>query len=91
MLFTVDHPELIPHLKALGYGLLPVFHKEEGRYLMVVKVTKEMILTARLNNAFKVYVLGDGSDPASHLGFVTAFFDDPDEPLTIRSPQFAGD
>lgn len=56
-----------------------------------MKVSKEIILTARLNGEFKVYLLGDEAGPASHLGLVTAFFDDPDEPLTIKSPQFAGD
>lgn len=29
--------------------------------------------------------------PTSHIGLVTAFFDDHDEPLTLSSPLFAGD
>ena len=91
MLLSIDHPELLPHLKTLGYGLQPVFHRGLGRYFLVLKVTKEMILTARLNREFKVYLLGDDKGPASHLGFITAFFDDADEPLTIKSPQFADD
>ena len=57
----------------------------------MLKLNKEMILTARANREFKVYLLGDDKGPASHLGFITAFFDDPDEPLTIKSPQFADD
>ena len=32
-----------------------------------------------------------GAGPPSHLGLITAFFDDPDEPLTVKSPQFVGD
>jgi len=91
MLLSIDHPELLPHLKTLGYGLLPVFHRGEQRHFLVVKVTKEMILTARLNGEFKVYLLGDDQGPGSHLGLISAFFDDPDEPLTIKSPQFEGD
>jgi hypothetical protein len=91
MLLSIDHPELLPHLKTLSYGLQPVFHRGEERYFLVVKVTKEMILTARLNGEFKIYLLDDEAGPESHLGLITAFFDDPDEPLTIKSPQFADD
>lgn len=91
MLLSIDHPELLPHLKTLSYGLQPVFYRKENRYSLVLKVTKEMILTARVQGEFKIYLLGDGSGPDSHLGLITAFFDDLDEPLTIRSPLFAGD
>ena len=84
MLLSIEHPELLPHLKTLGYGLQPVRHRATGRYSLVVKVTKEMILTARLNGEFKVYLLGNDQGPPSHLGLITAFFDDPDEPLTIK-------
>src|ERR687896_618559 len=91
MLLSIEHPEMLPHLKTLGYGLQPVFHRGEKRYFLVVKVTKEMILTARTNGEFKIYLLGDGIGLGSHLGLIAAFFDDPDEPLTIKSPLFAGD
>ena len=91
MLLSIEHPELLPHLKELGYGLQPVFHRGRNRHFLVVKLTKEMILTARLNREFKIYLLGDDLGPASHLGLISAFFDDPDEPLTVKSPQFAGD
>jgi hypothetical protein len=91
MFLSVSHPELLPHLKALDYGLMPIFHCGESRYHLIVKTTKEMILTARVKEEFKIYLLGDEAGLAYHLGLVTAFFDDPDEPLTILSPQFAGD
>ena len=91
MLLTIEHPELLPHLDKLGYGLQPVYHAGRGRYFLVVKATKEVILTARLNREFKIYLLGDKQGPGEQLGFITAFFDDPDEPLTIKSPQFTDD
>jgi hypothetical protein len=87
----MDHPELLPHLKSLGYGLMPIFQPGCGKHFLVVKATKEIILTARLNRQFKVYLLGDDQGQTSHLGFITAFFDDADEPLVIKSPQFADD
>jgi hypothetical protein len=91
MLLSIDHPELLPHLKTLSYGLQPIFYRKENRYALVLKATKEIILTARVQGEFKVYLIGDCAGPGSHLGLITAFFDDPDSPLTITSPQFAGD
>jgi hypothetical protein len=73
MLLSIDHPELLPHLKTLSYGLQPVFFRKENRYSLVLKVTKEMILTARVQGEFKVYLLSDGTGPGSHQGFITAF------------------
>jgi len=91
MLLSAQHPEFLRHLSTLGYGLQPIFFRREGRYALVIKASKEMILTARINGGFKVYLLDDPTLFASHLGFITAFFDDHDEPLVLKSPQFAGD
>lgn len=91
MLLSIRHPELLPHLKTLDYGLMPIFHSGENRYCLIVKTVKEAIFTAKMNRGFRIYLLDDEFGPATHLGLVAAFFDDPDEPLTIQSPQFAGD
>jgi hypothetical protein len=91
MLLSIEHPSLLPHLKQLGYGLLPVAMTANERFALVIKATKEAILTARLNNEIKVYLLGDNSGRTSHIGFITAFFDDHDEPIVLKSPQFSGD
>ena len=90
-MLSIDHPSLLPHLERLGYGLLPVFMTAEDRFALVIKATKEAILTARLNNEVKIYLLGDNIDQTSHIGFITAFFDDHDEPIVLKSPQFSGD
>ncbi|HEU4556215.1 MAG TPA: hypothetical protein VFS20_00150 [Longimicrobium sp.] len=90
-MLSIQHPNLLPHLERLGYGLCPVFMPRAQRFFLVLKANKEAILTARVNNGFKIYLLGEDSSSTTHLGFVTAFFDDHDEPLVVVSPQYTGD
>jgi hypothetical protein len=85
---SLKHPEILQLLAELAYGLMPVYLPAEGRFALLVKASKEAILTASLNNGFKIYVLGDQQ---GELGLVTAFFDDPDEPIVLRSLLFHGD
>jgi acetyl esterase/lipase len=44
---------------------------------------KEAILTARLNRQIKVYLIPDVHTPGRANGFITAFFDDHDEPMVV--------
>src|SRR4051794_31124257 len=90
-MFSIDYPWIIPHLRQLSYGLQPVYMLGEKRFTLIIKAPKEATLTARLNNEFRIYLLGDEAGPESHIGFVTAFFDDHGEPIVLKSPQFAGD
>jgi hypothetical protein len=90
-MLSIDHPTVLPHLERLVYGLQPIFMTEGDCFALVIKVTKEAILTARLNNEIKIYLLDNNGGGTSHLGFITAFFDDHDEPIVIKSLQFAGD
>ena len=85
------HPSLLTSLRSFGYGLMPVFHEPVGTGSLVLKLPKEAILAARLKNEVKVYLLSDGQGQASHLGVVTAFFDDEDEPLMIATTLFSND
>ena len=70
---------------------MPVFFEPMGTGSLVLKLPKEAILAARQNNEIKVYLLSDVQGSPSHLGIVTAFFDDEDEPLMIATPLFSGD
>lgn len=90
-MLSVLHPEILYHLQDFNYGLMPIYLPEENKYILVIKATKEGILTVSTNNAFKVYLIKSTSKAASHLGLVTAFFDDHDEPLTITTPLFSND
>jgi hypothetical protein len=90
-MLSIKHPSLLSSLRHFAYGLMPVFLGPMGTGALVLKLPKEAILAARRNNEVKVYLLSDGQGPASHLGVVTAFFEDEDEPLMIATTLFSGD
>jgi hypothetical protein len=87
-MLSIDHPHLMGHLKLVRYGLLPVI-VDSGEHFLIVKATKEGILAARHQGGFKVYLLSDRFE--RHLGLVTAFFEDHDEPLILATALFDGD
>ena len=63
----------------------------DSRMILIVKAPREMAQTARLRGRFCFYwVPVHVGDVATH-GLVTAFFDDSDEPLVIRTPLFDGE
>jgi hypothetical protein len=90
-MFSIEHPSILSCLKELEYGFQPVFVKSEGVFSLLVKATKEMILTARLNQQFKIYLVPQQNASNVSLGVITAFFDDLDEPLILFTPLYADD
>ncbi|WP_258198525.1 hypothetical protein [Pseudomonas entomophila] len=54
--------------------------------MLIIKASKETILTAKVNGEFKFYLAPVQIGGKSCLAVITAFFDDPDNPLTILSP-----
>lgn len=85
---TVMHPEVLPQVRDLKIGLLPISIPGEDRQVLVIKAPKEGILAAKLYQGFKIYVSPISCPDAESIGLVSAFFDDEDEPLTIRTPLF---
>tara|TARA_R110000772_G_scaffold207017_1_gene317585 strand:+ start:4487 stop:5722 length:1236 start_codon:yes stop_codon:yes gene_type:complete len=91
MLFSIQFPQILSHLGQLAHGLQPVKLLPDGRFCLIIKVGKEAILTARLNRQVKIYIIPDLDAPDRIHGFITAFFDDHDEPMVIFTPLFADD
>jgi hypothetical protein len=90
-MFSIQHSSILSCLEELQCGLQPVFVKSEGVFSLLVKTTKEMILTARLNQQFKVYFVPQQNVSNVSIGVITAFFDDLDEPLVLFTPLYADD
>lgn len=87
-MLTVRHPEVMPLVYQFPVGLLPLpFNGERPK--LVIKVPKEAILAAKLNGGFKIYVSRVLLLQTRTIGFITAFFDDADEPLVTYSPLFS--
>src|SRR6266403_5100092 len=90
-MLSIRYPQILSHLGQLAYGLQPVHLLPEGRFSLVIKVGKEAILTARLNQQIRVYLIPDPPNASRSHGFITAFFDDHDEPMVLFTPLYEGD
>lgn len=90
-MLTILYPQFIPTIRQMPGGLLPLEVPREERPFLVVKVPKEYILAAKINASFKIYVMPVLVDGKTTCGMVTAFFDDGDEPLVLKTPLFADD
>lgn len=87
-MLTILHPEAIFLVREIPIGIIP-FHFEDDRFpTLVAKTTKEAILASKLKQEFKIYVAPINIENHKTIGFISAFFDDEDEPLTIYTPLF---
>lgn len=87
-MLTILHPEAIPLVHELQMGLFPLRFDDDDRPKLVIKASKEAILTAKLNQGFKIYAVPVFIQNKPTLGLVTAFFDDGDEPIIVFTPMF---
>ncbi|WP_298610556.1 hypothetical protein [uncultured Thiothrix sp.] len=85
------YPSLLPAIKEMPIGILPIILVEKEHPILVVKAPKEYILTAKVNASFKIYLVPVTINNQKTVGLITAFFDDEDEPLVIKTPLFADD
>ena len=60
----------------------------DSRIILIVKAPSEMAQTARLRGGFCFYWVPVHVGDVATYGLATAFFDDSDEPLVIRTPLF---
>lgn len=87
-MLTVLHPDILRSVLEYPGGLLPARHEKTGKLLLIVKVPKESILTAQMKCGFSLYLTPLPTTSGLTVALVTAFFDDGDEPLIIRTPLF---
>jgi len=87
-MITIFHPSLLQTITAIPLGLLPLRFSGEATPCLVVKVPKEYILAAKINKSFKIYLVPVLIDNVNVCCAISAFFDDIDEPLVLRTPLF---
>lgn len=87
-MLTLKYPEIMHLVHGYPGGLLPVRHPETDKLLLVIKAPKEYILAARLKGGFSFYLAPLISTSGLTVALATAFFDDDDEPLIIKTGIF---
>ncbi|MGQ0697474.1 MAG: hypothetical protein ACT4PZ_04450 [Panacagrimonas sp.] len=82
-MITLEYPAAMQYVRDLTIGLTTLHFKDDPVPKLIVKVSKETILAARMNQEFAVYLIPyelEGHAPS--LAFLAAFLDDQNEPLT---------
>jgi hypothetical protein len=87
-MLTILHPEVLPLVCDVPVGLIALSIPGKSRPVLVVKASKEVMLAAKLNLGFKVYVVPVTLRSGQTAGIISAFFDDDDEPLALSTPMF---
>ena len=77
-----------PTLDDLKFGLLPLRDAASSRVILIAKTTREIAAIARLRKYFRFYLVPLRAGDVDTFGLISAFFDDHDEPLCIRTPLF---
>lgn len=85
-MLTLDNPEILAEIESAPAGIFPFNNSKIEENFLVIKCLREMILAAKICQGFRVYVMPVSIGKLDFFGLVTAFFDDPDEPLVIRTP-----
>lgn len=88
MMLTIEHPGIREAIRDLPAGLWVARPDPDEPPLLIVKATKEIILTAIERGGFAFYPVPMQVGDTVGMGLLTAFFDDADEPLCIRTLLF---
>lgn len=86
MRLSVSNPEFLDGLVDFQGGLCPRCRRGDSRMILMVKGARDMALAAKLCEGFRFYLAPVRVGPVTTYGLITAFFDDSDEPLIIRTP-----
>lgn len=84
-MLTITHPQIVALTRDIPIGLVPFRKSETSRLGLILKCTKEQMLTAKLRGGFRCYLAPISVSGFQSHGLITAFFDDYDEPLVVRT------
>lgn len=82
-MLSILHKKIPSMVRNLPIGLLPFNAKADFIPKLIVKISKEGILAAKVRQGFKIHILPYELDGFSSIGFVAAFLDDYQHPLTL--------
>jgi|GEM_PF-531095 len=88
-MLTVEYPALLSEIESIPMGIIPiVLRMPDEQPKLIVKASKETLLTAKINRGFKIYVIPVVMGDQQTFGIISAFYDTVDEPLIIYTPIF---
>lgn len=81
-MLSIRYPSVMHTVKELPIGLWPITIKADSVPKLIVKTSKEAILTAKVRQGFLIYLIPYELENFKSLGFLASFFDDPRHPYT---------
>lgn len=81
-MLSIMYPSVREYVRQLPIGLVPIGVKADIVPKLVIKASKELILTAKLRKEFFIYLVPYKVSGVESVGFLAAFFDDAIHPLT---------
>lgn len=85
-MLTVRYPEIAQEALRYPTGIHCFSIPGEPVPFLVVKMLHQYLLTAKMNKGLKIYVIPLEVSGVVTIGFMSAFFEDPDSPLTLWTP-----
>lgn len=79
-MLSIMYPNVMRKVNELTVGLLPVSIKADSIPKLIVKVSKEAILTAKLRQGFLIHLVPYEIPSVKSIGFLATFFDDSQHP-----------
>jgi len=82
-MLSITHPVVMEYVHELPGGLLPIVFMGDPLPRLVVKASKELILSAKLRKGFSIHLVPYDVGGVKSVGFIAAFYDDERHPLVI--------
>ena len=82
-MLSITHPSVMSYIHELPVGLLPMIFSGDPLPRLVVKASKELILSAKVRKNFLIHLIPYDVSGVKSVGFMAAFFDDQQHPLVI--------
>lgn len=82
-MISITHPAVMTYVHQLPIGLLPIIFKGDPVPRLIVKASKELILSAKVRKEFVVHIIPYEVAGVKSVGFLAAFPDDDEHPLIL--------
>ena len=81
-MLSILHPSIMSKINSLSVGLLPILVRGDSIPKLIVKTSKEVILTAKVRQSFLIHLIPYEISGVKSIGFLASFFDDSRHPYT---------
>ncbi|MFL9880584.1 hypothetical protein PQR63_19465 [Herbaspirillum rhizosphaerae] len=85
-MLTIFYPEIAQMVLQYPAGIRGFQIPGEAVPSLIVKMLQQYLLTAKMNQGFKVYIVPLDVAGIQTIGLMTAFFEDAESPLTVWTP-----